>query len=195
MHKRGITLVELMISLGILMIISSLMLVVTGSGRISWTVAAAKLYVSSQARQASLVIQQELSLSEHTTHAIVASDNKSIRFNIPIVIASGTSEGSLDLESTGDLKWGDGATKGNWIEYFIPSGTTDLVKRVLDDSLVEVSGTRRVIARGVQNFSITTPAGTRQYLVTLDFSIDKYLGGKLPTPIAGTISFYVSPMN
>jgi len=190
--EKGLTLIEIMISLGILVIISSLMLAMTGTGRTSWAVASAKLYLSSQARQAVNVIQQELSLSEYGTRVILGSDNRSVRFSIPIVKPE--PDGSLDLTATGDLKWGNGTIEGYSIEYFIPSDTTNLSRRVWDGS-TEVSGSRRVIARDVQSFSIAAPGGTRQYDITLVFSISRYLGTRLPTPITSNLTLTVTPMN
>ncbi|MFA5259626.1 MAG: type II secretion system protein [Candidatus Omnitrophota bacterium] len=193
--RQGFTLLELMISLTILMTISSLMLIVTGSGRVSWSVAAAKLYLASQERQASNVIQQELSLSEYGSRFSIPADKKSVRFSIPLVKAGGTDDEALDITATGDLKWGDGVEghEGYSIEYFIPDDTTDLVRRVLNTSAVEVS--RRIIARNVQSFSIASPVNTRQYLITINFYIERYLGGRLPTPISNDMIFYITPMN
>lgn len=197
MHKRGLTLVELMISLGILMTISSLMLVVTGTGRVSWSVAAAKLYLTSQARQASTIIQQELSLSEYATRVVIPSDGKSIRFSIPLVKAGGVDDEALDVTNTGDLKWGDGVEghEGYSIEYFIPDGTTDLIRRILNANSPPAEISRRIIAHNVQSFSISSPLNTRQYLIAINFSINRYIGGRLPTPISNNMTFYITPMN
>jgi type II secretory pathway pseudopilin PulG len=187
-YIRGFTLVEVLISLGILMIISSLMLVVTGTGRLSWSTAAAKLYLTSQERQASAIIQQELSLSKYVTKIFVPT-GESVRFQIPLVKL----DGSLDLTAVGDLKWGDGDTEDYYIEYVKEVDANNLLRRVLDASLSEVN--RRVIAHGVQNFNVTILPDTRQYQVTIDFSIDRYLGGRLTTPINNDVVLYVTPMN
>jgi len=169
---------------------------VTGTGRVSWSVAAAKMYLASQGRQASNVIQQELSLSEYGTRFSIPSDGKSVCFSIPLIKEGGVDDEALDITATGDLKWGDGVEghEGYSIEYFIPAETTDLVRRVLNASTAP-TGVSRIIARNVQSFSITSPAGTRQYLITINFSIDRYLGGRLPTPISNNMIFYITPMN
>jgi hypothetical protein len=192
MNKRGLTIAELMISLGILMIISSLMLVVTGTGRASWSVAAAKLYLSSQERQATSMINQELSLSDFD-RVIIPAGGASVRFNIPLALSNGT----LDYTAAGDLKWGDGANEGYSIEYFIPSNTTNLVKRILNTpsaSFAEIAGSRVVIAHDVSTFNITATS-TRQCIVVIHFSVDSYLGTRLPAPMNSDIVFYVTPMN
>lgn len=191
-YIRGFTLVELMISLGILMIISSLMLVVTGSGRLSWSVAAAKLYLASQERQASAIIQQELLLSK-LGNIPDSPDNvteENVTFKIPLV----KSDGSLYLNSDYNLRWGDGDTEGYYIQYVKEEDADNLLRRILNASLSEVS--RRVIAHGVQNFNVTIPSHTLKYKIAINFSIDKHLGVKLPTPIEDkNFTFNVTPMN
>jgi len=185
MFRRGFTLVELMISLGILMIVSSLMLVVTGSGRVSWSVAAAKLYLTAQERQASTIISQELMLSRY-----IPASGASLKFNIPLVDSD---TGDLKRTSAGDLKWGDGETEGNYIEYVKEVDANNLLRRILNSSSSEVS--RRVIARDVQSFNVTALPTTRQYQIVINFSIDRYLGGRLPSPISSNTTLEITPMN
>jgi len=174
-----------MVSLGILMIVSSLMLVVTGSGRVSWSVAAAKLYLAAQERQASTVISQELMLSRY-----IPTSGASIKFNIPL---TDPDTGDLLRTQTGDLKWGDGDTEGYSIEYVKAVDANNLLRRVLNASSSEVS--RRIIAHGVQSFNVTALPATRQYQIVINFSIDRYLGSKLPSPISDSTTLEITPMN
>ena len=186
MYKKGLTLVEIVVALGIFSIIISLVFSITGSGRISWTIAAAKLYVSSQERQASTVISQELVLSRYGTKAWPATDGHSIRFSIPLV---GDDE-ELQLSGGGDLLWGDGTTQGNSIEYSVIN--EKLVRRVLDASLTEIS--IKSLAQNVTNFTVSIPGGG-QYDINIVFDMDRYLGTELPSPITANITFAVTPMN
>lgn len=163
MRKIGLTLIEVMVATGIFLIIVSMIFSVTGSGRMSWMVAAAKLYLSSQGRQASTIIQQELSLAHWSNTEddwkvfLLGSTTEpdiydSFYFQIPLAIKGGTKDGELDTEYDGNLKWGDGTTQGYLIQYRVDSNA-NLIRRVLrEDLTTEVNS--RIVAHNVESFSI-----------------------------------------
>jgi len=192
MRKTGMTLIELTIALGILLIVISLIFSVTGTGRISWATASTQLYLSSQARQASAIISQELILSQYATEVFLTTDQNSnsiLRFNIPL------SDGSevLQRTATGDLIWGDGTTQGYAIQYYVDS-SANLIRRVLEEDLTtEVNS--RIVAHNVSNFTVVNPANSRQYDITVVFSINSYLGTRLPEVMTDSLTFSVTPMN
>jgi len=175
--KKGITLVELMISAGIFVIIASLTFSVTNSGRTSWGISGAQIFLKSQARQAIANISEELMQS--TAGRVFLSGNQNIRFNRPVI------ETNEEIKKVNDnVVWGDGQTENNSINYLL-SGT-DLVRQILDSALNPVAGTQKIIAKNVSGFVINVLA-TDKFEFTITFQLNNYLGTTLPQAITYTI--------
>lgn len=183
--KKGVSLIELMISLAILSIILSLVFTVTGTGRMSWYLASAKISLYSQTRGAFSTISQELMLSSRS-RIFTAADGKSIRFSIPIIDA----DDELVL-SGGDLQWGDGEIIGNSINYTVDG--TNLVRQVLDAGNTIVNGSIRIIARDITSFTVSTD--NLQYEIALTATLTSYLGKTFPKPMIYTVNTAITPQN
>jgi prepilin-type N-terminal cleavage/methylation domain-containing protein len=192
---KGFTLIELVISSTIFLIIISLVFSITGTGRVSWTIASARMHVHTQARQASSFIREELILS-NDTRVFIEDGGTSIRFGIPLVTASG----ELSLSGGGDLRWGDGTNEAFSIKY-VPvvqmiNGTpvTNLVRQRLSDTMVVVE--ERVIARDLDAANPPTVVLlSGRYELTYNFILASYMGRNLPTPITHSLTIAITPRN
>lgn len=181
---------EVMVASGILLAIVSLVFSIIWTGRISTSVASARLSLYSQARQAATAISQELMLS-NSARIFLLDNNKSIKFSIPDVDANG------DLKKVGsDLEWGDGETAGNSIKYLIKDGK--LVRQVLNSSGTPIQGKERVIAENASDFNIVLPLDSSQYQIGLTLLLSqgaRYSESRLPDAITYTIPITVTPQN
>jgi hypothetical protein len=183
--KKSVSLIELMISLAVLSIILSLVFSVTGTGKISWYLASAKISLYSQARGTFSAISRELMLSSRS-RIFIAAGGTSIRFSIPVV----DTDGELVL-SGGDLQWGDGEIIGNSINYTVVE--TDLVRQVLDAGNAVITSSSRTIARNISGFTASTD--NLQYELTLTATLTNYLGKTFPNPMVYSVNTAITPQN
>ena len=187
----GMSIAELMISIGIFSILLSLFFSLVWSGNLSTSINSASLTLYSQARGASQVISQELGISDAGKITIIGTNT--IKFQIPDV--DGT--GKVIVSGQGDLVWGDGTTQGNFIQYKIINGS--LVRQVLDASSNPISGRQSAIAQHVSQFTVATdPLNNSQYDLELTLSLSQgtfYFGAALPSTMTYTIPMTVTPKN
>ena len=184
--RKGVSIVELMVSVAILAIILSFVFSITGTGRISWYISSAQVSLYSQARAAFLRMSNELMLSSRS-RIFPAADGNSIRFSIPIV----DEDGNLVLDANGNIQWGDGDTVGNSINYTLAD--TKLVRQLLNAANAPVSGTDTTIAKNITDFSVATSG--LSYEITLAAKLTSYLGRAFPDPITYTVSTAITPQN
>jgi len=183
--KRSITLIELMISVAVLSIILSFVFFVTGTGKVSWYISSAKVFLNRQARAAISRISNELLLSNPSRALILAENN--LKFSIPLV----NSNGDLALTDSGDLRWGDGEIEGNSINYTIKD--QDLIRRILNANDVTVAGSEEVVARSLDSFSVVLDQ--LQYEITLRFRLSEYLDKAFPDPVTYSVNTAITPQN
>ena len=186
LFKKGVSMLELMISVGVLAIILSFVFSVTGTGRISWYLSSAQVSLYSQARAAFSRISQELMLSSRS-RIFPAADGNSIRFSIPIVNA----DGDLVLDVNGNIQWGDGETVGNSINYTLIE--TVLTRQILNAANNPVVGTNSPIARNITDFTVSVD--NLQYNMVLTSTLTDYLGKTFPDPLTYTVNTAISPQN
>ena len=184
--KKGVSMVELMVSVAVLSIILSFVFSITGTGRISWYLSSAQVSLYSQARAAFSRISQELMLSSRS-RIFPAADGNSIRFSIPIVDAGG----NLVLDGNGNMQWGDADTVGNSINYTLVE--TNLIRQILNAANAPVQETNSTIARNITDFTVS--ADNLQYSLVLTATLTDYLGRAFPNPIVYTVSTAISPQN
>ncbi len=176
--------VELMVSVTVFLIIASLVFSVTGTGRVSWYISSAEIFLYSQARGALSTLSRELMLS-NSSRAFVEDAGTTLRFSIPLVDGSG----DLMMTPGGDLRWGDGSVEGNSIKYTL-SGT-DLMRQIVDAGGGTVS--ESAVAHDVTNFDVAFL--DPQYDFTIDFSLNNYMGKQFPGTLTYTVSTSITPQN
>ncbi|MCU0665554.1 MAG: prepilin-type N-terminal cleavage/methylation domain-containing protein [Candidatus Omnitrophica bacterium] len=163
-NKKGFTLLELMISVGITAIISAAILNIFSIGLSSWQIGEAKIESQYQARKAMQEITQDLRLS-NPGHIDVLNDSNTeiqtgigtkLRFQVPSYdnkiihfLGGDVALAAIRLDNDNNIIWGADNTNGYFIQYqLVTSGTNHQLARViLNSSFTQVS--RRVLANNI----------------------------------------------
>ena len=180
-HK-GMTLVEMMVAFGIFLMIASLIVSVTGTGRMSWTSLAARIYLKTQAQRVISSLTNELSQTDRAIQysSIPSEDNgRSIRFSIPTI----NSSGALLLSTSGSIQWGDGTPvgTGNSIRYRFNTTSFQLAREILGPlpSLARID--QQTVASDMTYFNVTYNSTRSVYEVAFRFRADRFAGSQVPT--------------
>jgi len=175
-REKGFTLIELMVAMGLFLMVASLVLSVTGTGRVSWTAIATHLFLKGQAQRVITALSSELSQSN--SGQIFGPPGPRVHFKIPTVNATS----ALLLGSGGEVQWGDGseAGVGNYIQYRYDAGNLTLVRERLGPTLAALS--LQVIAQDMTYFNVV-PGNFSQYEVSFRLRKAGFAGAPLPQPI------------
>ncbi len=179
-RRRGFSLIEVMVSMGILAVIIMLLSSTVGSGRIPWAQTSAQIQLAAVARQASLQINRELMMST-PSRVFLTTDRQSIRFCIPLVDA----QGDMRRSTGGDILWGDGDTENNFIRYLMRDNR--LVRQSLNAGLFVQE--EQVVGEHLQSFFVdafSAPHYRLQLVFTMP--IEEGLAGGLAATLNTTIS-------
>ena len=189
-REKALTIIEIIFSFSIFLLIISLMFIVTGRGRISWTESSAMIFLHSQARRVSQQITRELMFSNPTRIFLSSAEANGsfdhIRFSVPV---ADRNTGILKKTNTGELQWGSSYSQGNSIIYF--KKKDKLIRQVIDSGSNIVN--ERIIAQNITGFKVVK--NNPYYEIKLNFYISKYSGISLTEPIHYPFIIAVTPRN
>ena len=199
LEKRGFSLVELMVSMGILVAMMGSVFLTMLAGRASWFETDVQMQLRESIRRAEIKLSKELheTGAKSGTMRLTLQDgagvNSSdvIRFSIPVICESG---GTI-MDVNGDVaNWGAPLTWGctsstcmdadddcstvdyEALEYRINS-SNQLVRRVLDD--YSVTFREDVFATNITDFQVVIDASQTVATVTLSASMQSNVGRQL----------------
>ncbi|MCM8800572.1 MAG: prepilin-type N-terminal cleavage/methylation domain-containing protein [Candidatus Omnitrophica bacterium] len=125
MRKRGFTLIETLVTVGIMTIIIGTFFETVTLAQRSWIFGQARLLTQETARLAMDAMVKELRLANFVNIA----DNHTVRFRVPV---DTDGDNFLDVDNVGRLIYGADGTANYQIQYLIDCQSGRLLRRVLD---------------------------------------------------------------
>ena len=175
-NQKGFTLVELMMTGALLSLLSLSLYAVLNMANVIFHTNDVYSRLNTSAMQTLRSISKEIGeTSPNTTpsrlNISTSGGNSTVRFQVPVDwdndgdATSGTTNPAIEWGAYSLINEGENGTLNGWIRYSVSNN--QLVRDVLDASLVQVAGSSKIIANNVQSFTVTKNSSKVTMTLTL----------------------------
>jgi len=150
--RKGFSLVELIVSFGILAILTGLIFSMMDVANLGWDTQSVQMELAQDVRRGLESVVRDLYQTSSTKLNLDPEGDgayNSIIYRLPVIIAADT-----DIyDDAGNIRWGANGIENYWFRFRVDNTTHQLIKDVVDTGFVSQAGTSQVCANNVSTLT------------------------------------------